>query len=153
MQLASLSQPRREARLGDVTSGSLRFFDENVWIPDHPAQPLGSTEGLVLRRFQGAKCVDVHFVLAQPDDDRRAHFAIQCKSGASTRFDALKMYQEAMAYIEPVEGMDHYFVLAALHTDKVRRPPMEQWPDNLIVVDSFAEFVPLMRALVDRQMG
>jgi hypothetical protein len=147
VQLAPNVEPLQEAHLGDVARGSSRLLGEDVWISDDTAQPLSSAEGLVLHRFDGAKCVDVRFVLAQPKKKKMAHFAIQCKSGSSTTFDALQMYEEAKAYMAPVEGMDHYFVLAALHTGKVRRPPMDQWPENLIVVDSFAEFVPLMRAL------
>jgi hypothetical protein len=101
----------------------------------------------VFRRDPNAAYLDVHFVLRYPARSGKAHFGIQCKSVASRRFNALTMYEEAMAYMAPVAGMDHYFVLAALQPDRVKRPPMAQWPDGLIVVDSIAEFAPLMRAM------
>jgi hypothetical protein len=50
----------------------------------------------------------------------------------------------------PVADMDHYFVLATLQPDRVKRPLEEQWPEGLIIVDSMAEFAPLMRATPPR---
>jgi hypothetical protein len=142
-----------EMVLGDVTlpsRGSGLFLAEDVTTDESGTLPLAESGGRVLRRLEGAKCTDVHFVLPYPGKPGLAHYGIQCKSGASERFDALAMYEEAMEYMAPVAGMDHYYVLAALWPELVDRPREDAWPDGLIIVDSVAEFAPLMRTLPPR---
>ncbi|MCW5672917.1 MAG: hypothetical protein KIT86_24930, partial [Hydrogenophaga sp.] len=142
---------------GDVRAAAgstgARVLGEHVHIAQGVTRRLEETIGSVLRGEGTTKCIDVHFVLPQPNTDRLAHFGIQCKSGASKRFDALKMYEEAMAYMAPVAGMDHYFVLAALHPERARRPPKGAWPDGLILMDTLADFAPLMRTLPSTRPG
>jgi hypothetical protein len=109
---------------------------------------LAESASVVLHRLRQAKCIDVHFVLPYPVKPGMAHFGLQCKSGVSERFNALEMYEEAMKYMAPVAGMDHYFVLAVLRPELVDRPHEDAWPDGLIIMDSLAEFAPLMRTLL-----
>ena len=142
--------PWKETKLGDVpesSSSQRHALGDTVWIREDVPCSLRETVGSVLRCKERKRCIDVHFVLPQPLTAHLAHFGIQCKSGASERFNALKMYEDAMEYMAPVAGMDHYFVLAALRPELVKRPREDAWPNGLIVVDSLAEFAPLMRAL------
>ena len=108
---------------------------------------LSQATGLVMRRHRMAKCADVHFGLERPGSKRLAHFAIQCKTGVTRNENAVDMYDDAMVYMSKVAGMDHYFVLVSLHS-KITRHRMEDWPPGLIVVDSMAEFAPLVRPLI-----
>jgi hypothetical protein len=145
-QFGLLKEKAGGGRRASASDATLVLSGHVTWLPNVTCK-LEETVGSVLRCAKGAKCIDVHFVLPQPRTERLAHFAIQCKSGVSVRFDALAMYEEAMTYMASVAGMDHYFVLAALQPDRVQRPLEAQWPDGLIVVDSMAEFAPLMRAM------
>jgi hypothetical protein len=150
VSVAPTVQLQRETVLGDVTdvaAGGVRRLAQDVTTTLQGKRALTESAGTVLHRSRTAACIDVHFVLPYPAKPGLAHYAVQCKSGATGTLDALAMYEEAMEYIAPVAGMDHHFVLAALQPDKVRRPPMAQWPDGLIVVDSMAEFAPLMRTM------
>ena len=143
-------QLQQETVLGDTTTAAARRrrrLSQHVTTALVGKVALAESAGIVLHPTHTAACIDVHLVLPYPVKPGMTHFGIQCKSGDTERFDALAMYEEAMAYMAPVADMDHYFVLAALQPDRVQRPPMAQWPDGLIVVDSVAEFAPLMRTM------
>jgi hypothetical protein len=96
---------------------------------------LKNTEGKILLCKTGAKCMDLHFVLG------KYHFAVQCKSG-TTAVNVSELYNKAKEFLTPVGGLTHVFVLVASATTKISYPT--PWPDDLIVVNDFEKFSPLL---------
>ena len=97
----------------------------------------------------GMDHIDARVVLNQdPNFSSNAHIAIQCKkTGAS--INALSLHNKAMPFMRNVRGLNHFFVLAVIPARKVKLPTEAEWPETLIVVDSYREFAPLLANYVD----
>jgi len=125
----------REGKKGETTEkGEQHVLLDHVRIKTEK-YTLRETEGKILQCMTGAKCMDVHFVLG------KYHFAVQCKSGR-TAVNVSELYNKAKEFLTPVGGLTHVFVLVASATTKISYPT--PWPDDLIVVNDFEAFSPLL---------
>jgi hypothetical protein len=146
-------EERQAQELRDVEDGRKEYFlRDDVWIHRQQRSLVNAT-GYVLKCFRNMKCIDARVVMEQEDSERKAHIAIQCKSGAKEVLKVGELYEEAMAYMGTVPALDHFYVLAPLYAACVKLP--EGWgdddnlPEGLILVTSMRDFAPLLGNYVD----